>query len=163
MQLQVGQHVYLFDDQTSGTYEWPDRPGVQYPHHNSESDYTVWTIDGEGVILIRWNGEKYRTSMTQLAAVVLPEQLDPVWIAHRHLRGNRRELEASGKCACVYCYRVFHPRHISKWVRGDQKTAVCPHCAVDAVLAEKAGFAFDADFLKQIHTRYFIPKELKNE
>lgn len=155
MEIHVGQHVYLFDDQTSGTYEWPDRPGERHPHHNSEGDYVVTEIDGECVTLERWNGDKYRTGMNQLWAVVMPEQLDPVRIAHLHTRHNRREIERGNACACGYCRTTFPRDQIERWAGAAEDTALCPKCGIDAVISYRCGFDLTPDFLQQIHTRFF--------
>lgn len=74
-----------------------------------------------------------------------------------HVTQNRDEIEASKKCVCLYCDRVFDPTLIRRWVdstkRSDQKgTAICPFCGVDAILGDKSGLPVeDSKFIKAIN------------
>ena len=54
--------------------------------------------------------------------------------AHRRSRNNREELAANDVCGCFNCVTVFSPREIAAWI-DDGKTALCPKCGIDTVLA----------------------------
>lgn len=46
---------------------------------------------------------------------------------------NRGILKLNNSCYCLYCEQRFMYTHIEKWV-DEGKTAICPHCDVDAVV-----------------------------
>lgn len=79
---------------------------------------------------------------------------DVLQAAHKTCFKNRTDLEASDKCGCFSCGRVFVPTEINEWVDGDT-TAVCPHCHVDAVIASNKGFPLDEEFLMAMNDTYF--------
>ena len=66
---------------------------------------------------------------------------------------NRRLLLASEVAVCVHCFREFPPTTIAEWIDNGETTAVCPHCAVDAVV----GFdgPVDRAWLETAHCRAF--------
>lgn len=79
--------------------------------------------------------------------------------AHEAARFNREILTRDSKCGCFNCLRVFSPSEIEEWCPelddGEEVTAICPHCGIDAVLAESSGYPLTDDFLKAIRERWF--------
>ncbi len=77
--------------------------------------------------------------------------------AHESCKGNQMALKNSDTCACFYCRRVFSPADIEKWIdRKAGRTATCPNCFVDAVLASSSGWPIDErTFLDAMHERWF--------
>ena len=74
--------------------------------------------------------------------------------AHVHCTRNRDMLEADTECGCFHCLRVYDPAQIQKWIDNGQ-TALCPHCGVDSVIGEGAGYPLTDAFLKGMHVRWF--------
>lgn len=48
---------------------------------------------------------------------------------------NRELIENSKYCACYYCLYKFEPKEIKYWI-DDGKTAMCPKCNIDSVIAD---------------------------
>ena len=74
--------------------------------------------------------------------------------AHVHCTRNRELLEKDSVCGCFHCLRIFDPAEIQKWIDNGQ-TAMCPHCGVDSVIGESAGYPLTEAFLKGMRTRWF--------
>jgi hypothetical protein len=66
--------------------------------------------------------------------------------AHKHSANHRGEIECSELCGCFYCEKVFSPVEIKEWIDGN-KTAMCPHCGIDAVIGSASGFVLTKEFL----------------
>jgi hypothetical protein len=74
--------------------------------------------------------------------------------AHKHASKHRAEVEASGRCACFFCFRTFPPSQIKAWIDSDQ-TALCPSCGVDAVIGSNSSQRLDDGFLRKMHRHWF--------
>lgn len=77
--------------------------------------------------------------------------------AHRASFGNRASVEASTRCGCFFCERIFHPALIHTWTleRTGQQTAWCPHCGIDSILGEASGFPITPEFLGRMRRCWF--------
>jgi hypothetical protein len=85
--------------------------------------------------------------------------------AHRHCRAHRAELAASTDCGCFHCGRTFPPGEVVDWIdpapqiaaesgrRG--QTALCPHCGIDAVIGDAAGYPLTPEFLEAMRAQWF--------
>jgi hypothetical protein len=51
---------------------------------------------------------------------------------------NRARVAAAAECGCFHCQAVFPGSDVREWV-DDGQTALCPHCSIDAVLADVTG------------------------
>ena len=67
---------------------------------------------------------------------------------------NKVLLEKVSECACYYCCKVFKPSDIKEWV-DKSDTALCPHCAVDAVLPVYEESEKDLSFLIKLNKYWF--------
>ena len=74
--------------------------------------------------------------------------------AHKHASKHRAEVEASGRCACFFCFRTFPPSAIKAWTDSSQ-TALCPSCGVDSVLGSESAHRLDDMFLRKLHQHCF--------
>jgi hypothetical protein len=74
--------------------------------------------------------------------------------AHDASSLHRSAVERSARCGCFYCLHVFSPDAIVEWTDDDQ-TAICPHCGIDSVLPEAAGFPIDKEFLSAMQAHWF--------
>lgn len=66
---------------------------------------------------------------------------------------NRPQLERSESCICFSCGREFKVSEIIEWC-DDDMTAICPHCAVDKVVAATSGIPQHPDFLAAFQMLY---------
>ena len=79
--------------------------------------------------------------------------------AHHHCSRHRQEVLGSEVCGCFYCCQTFPPSEIEDWVDeiddGIGTTALCPRCAIDAVIGSASGIAVTPEFLKEMRKRWF--------
>ena len=78
--------------------------------------------------------------------------------AHEHSSNHREELSRSALCGCFYCLETFGPGEIAEWTDerdGVGTCALCPRCGIDAVIGSASGFPVNAEFLRQMHERWF--------
>lgn len=76
--------------------------------------------------------------------------------AHKYCTDNRSALEAEQKCGCFYCEKTFPSSDIKDWIsEGKSGTALCPHCGIDAVIGEFAGYDITDEFLRKTHLHWF--------
>jgi hypothetical protein len=87
---------------------------------------------------------------------VKPPPIDarPFLEAKERASRHRAELEASGRCACFFCFKKFATSEIKAWVDGNQ-TALCPHCGLDSVLGSGTEHRIDDTFLRRMHQYYY--------
>jgi hypothetical protein len=63
---------------------------------------------------------------------------------------------------CFYCLAEYPFARIAEWI-DDGKTALCPHCGIDAVLGFSS-VAADQDLLHQMHEQWLgTPRRLTPE
>ena len=74
--------------------------------------------------------------------------------AQKHASRHRVELEASARCGCFFCFRVFPPTSIKAWIDAKQ-TALCPACGVDSVIGSASAHRIDDAFLRRMHGQFF--------
>lgn len=66
---------------------------------------------------------------------------------------NRKDIEKSKLCGCYHCTEIFAVNEITQWT-DQNETAICPKCAVDAVVPD-AVFFFDKDLLIKAQKYWF--------
>ena len=75
---------------------------------------------------------------------------------HQRSWRNEREVKASTRCGCFYCFGFFSPDMIDEWWdKGEDDgrdplplTAVCPYCGIDSVLPESPDYVLDTKFIE---------------
>lgn len=70
---------------------------------------------------------------------------------HRKTRLHKSKLYEDRVCGCFSCLEVFSVDSIEEWT-DEGKTALCPKCGVDAVLA---GSYVSATVLETLHSLFF--------
>ena len=90
---------------------------------------------------------------TPSAAVSSPA-LAAIVAAKAHAARHRAEIEASTRCACFFCFRVFPSTEIKAWIDVNT-TALCPGCGVDAVIGDASGHSIADRSLGKMHEHYF--------
>jgi hypothetical protein len=63
---------------------------------------------------------------------------------------NRVKIAETTRCGCFYCQAVFLGSEVREWV-DDERTALCPRCGIDAVLADVT----NAETLRELHRYRF--------
>ena len=74
--------------------------------------------------------------------------------AHMLCTSHRAALAQRDACGCFYCQRIYDPAEITEWV-DDGKTALCPHCGIDAVVYETEYCPLTEEFLGEMHKHWF--------
>lgn len=77
--------------------------------------------------------------------------------AHKYCTSNYEALKRSEKCGCFHCGKVFDPCEIEGFITetDGSKTALCPHCGIDAVIVEGNGYILSEDFLEEMRKYWF--------
>lgn len=90
---------------------------------------------------------------------ILQDKYFELMYAHEKSINNRKALERDSKCGCFDCLNVYNPAKIEEWCceseNGDEVTAICPHCGIDSVISESAGYPLTKEFLKSMHDFWF--------
>ena len=78
---------------------------------------------------------------------------------HDDSSDHGREVEASRICGCFYCCETFPPGEIEHWLEEGRGTALCPRCAIDAVIGSASGFPVaEPGFLRAMHAYWFADR-----
>ena len=80
-------------------------------------------------------------------------QPDPIK-AHQDSIYHRQQLDTQPQCGCFYCLEIFASQEIEDWI-DDGKTAICPHCGIDAVIAETSERQLTREFLQAMKQEWF--------
>ena len=76
--------------------------------------------------------------------------------AHKASFMNERLVKESEVCGCFSCGRIYPATEIGGWCPdGAAATAICPYCAVDAVIPDASGWPVTPDFLAEMRRRWF--------
>ncbi len=77
-------------------------------------------------------------------------------LAHQNCRHNRTLLRKSDLCGCYQCGEIFKPSVLQPedWTDGGE-TALCPHCGMDSVIGDAAGFPISDAFLREMKEHRF--------
>lgn len=99
---------------------------------------------------------KYQTAYrNQLVQLLAAEQTSPpITEASEYSIYNKDALAGSERAACYECLTVFKASEITEFV-DNEKTALCPHCGIDTVLPESAGYSFSAASLEALNEYWF--------
>ncbi len=78
---------------------------------------------------------------------------------HKHSSNHRNEILSSEVCGCFYCLSIYSPSEIEEWIDNDEnrvgKTALCPKCGIDSVIASTNEIVVTPDLLREMHQRWF--------
>ena len=78
---------------------------------------------------------------------------DPI-NSHQDSIDHEQQIRASAQCGCFYCLEIFPSSNIQDWT-DNGTTAICPHCGIDAVIAETNERKISKAFLQQMNTKWF--------
>lgn len=74
--------------------------------------------------------------------------------AHACSYHNKEGIRKSRICGCFFCLRLFFPKDITEWC-DRRRTAICPHCGVDAIIYENDYYTLDKEFLLKMKKYWF--------
>jgi NAD-dependent SIR2 family protein deacetylase len=66
---------------------------------------------------------------------------------------NKKEIISSKRAGCYHCLELFETKEIKEYT-DDDKTAICPKCNMDTVLAETV-FDLEKDNLEKAKEYWF--------
>ena len=87
--------------------------------------------------------------MTDIATM----RLSDAELAAAQSRSMRNRDRLAGRCGCFHCISTFPAERVRDWI-DDGRTALCPVCGIDAVVAEADGGG-SVEFLEQMNRRWF--------
>ena len=76
-------------------------------------------------------------------------------LAHTFSNNHKQALSVEQRCGCFYCLNIYSTDKITDWIPDSQGTARCPHCGIDSVLPDNAGYPITEGFLKDMKRRWF--------
>jgi hypothetical protein len=75
---------------------------------------------------------------------------------HKLCIGNEQSLLQASMAGCFCCLKIFDPCTIDDWIDDKPiRSACCPHCGIDAVLAGDESLDLTAKLLKAMKAHYF--------
>lgn len=76
--------------------------------------------------------------------------------AHKASFMNERLVKQSKMCGCFSCKRIYPATEVKGWCPdGADAMAICPYCAVDAVIPDASGWPVTSIFLAAMRRRWF--------
>jgi hypothetical protein len=74
---------------------------------------------------------------------------------HNQSMFNRKKILPTGQaCACFCCEERFDSSAIKEWT-DRQRTALCPNCGIDSVLAETSEIKLTHELITAMNFRWF--------
>ena len=70
---------------------------------------------------------------------------------------NRHLIEQSTNVGCMYCGKIYSKTEIKNYT-DNQKTCLCPHCNVDAVIGDNCGFDLNEKTLESANKYWYQKK-----
>ena len=75
---------------------------------------------------------------------------------HSHTLRNRHEIDQSEYCSCISCCNTFPSPMVMDFIKdGDDETALCPNCGIDAVIGDGSGLEINGEILKILNKIWF--------
>jgi hypothetical protein len=75
---------------------------------------------------------------------------------HQRSFGNERQLMSAKQAGCFDCLSIFPVVDIKAWVDDKPiRTALCPKCSTDSVLADDGAIPFSVELLQAMQDAYF--------
>ena len=82
--------------------------------------------------------------------------LEDLMRIHQHSIFNEDRLKSIHRAGCFSCESILQIDEIKDWVDAPpNRTALCPHCGIDSVLAEDADLELSDALLKTMYEFFF--------
>lgn len=77
-------------------------------------------------------------------------------IYHSHTFRNKGEIDQSMYCHCMSCCKSFPSPIVMDFIKdGEEETALCPYCGIDAVIGDSSGLEINPEILSALNKRWF--------
>ena len=85
----------------------------------------------------------------------MPQTPNPLESIHRNCFANEIKLKSTQQAGCFDCLNIFSSSSITDWIDDHpHRSAVCPHCGTDAVLADDGTFELSKIMLETLNAHY---------
>jgi len=75
---------------------------------------------------------------------------------HKLCFENEARLKVAKKAGCFDCVSIFSTSEVNQWIDDKLfRTALCPKCFTDAVLADDGDISLSMEILQAMHEKYF--------
>ena len=74
---------------------------------------------------------------------------------YSHSKNNYTQVKNGKVCGCFCCQKIFDANKVKNYLNDSLKTAICPFCGVDAVVAQTDKIIIDAKILCELNKKYF--------
>lgn len=131
---------------------FPETYDVAGGHHLSEAAAKKIMTEIAPALIARFR-EKRGLGHIVRSGLSAVEKLD---YAHMLSFDNADSVQASQKCGCFCCQEIFPAAEVTRFLdETPGRTALCPHCGIDAVLGDASGVEVSEDFIRKMHKEWF--------
>lgn len=122
----------------------------------AKSALAVESGSENGLILSRQILEGVMRLTTECTGGVLPEEDFPFMQLHLGTVGNYERVKRASNCGCYRCMTIFPSAEATGFMteQDGSRSAVCPYCRTDTVLAEEDA-PITARLLRKMNRRFF--------
>lgn len=79
-----------------------------------------------------------------------------LYAIHKLCMGNEQRLQVAAQAGCFDCMSIFPAIDVTAWIDDKPvRSALCPKCSSDAVLADDGIIPFSTELLQGMHSEYF--------
>jgi hypothetical protein len=131
---------------------FPETYDVAGGHHLSEAAAKKIMTEIAPALIARFREKRGLGHIVRRGLSAI-EKLD---YAHMLSFDNADSVQASQKCGCFCCQEIFPASEVTRFLdETPGRTALCPHCGIDAVLGDASGVEVSEDFLSKMHKEWF--------
>ena len=131
---------------------FPETYDVAGGHHLSEAAAKKIMTEIAPALIARFREKRGLGHIVRRGLSAI-EKLD---YAHMLSFDNADSVQASQMCGCFCCQEIFPASEVTRFLdETPGRTALCPHCGIDAVLGDASGVEVSEDFIRKMHKEWF--------
>ena len=131
---------------------FPETYDIAGGHHLSEAAAKKIMTEIAPAMIARLKAKRGLGHIVRRGLSVV-EKLD---YAHMLSFDNLDLVQASGKCGCFFCEKIFPAGEVTQYLKETAgHTALCPHCGIDAILGDASDLKMSPGFLRRMHAEWF--------
>ena len=131
---------------------FPETYDVAGGHHLSEAAAKKIMTEIAPALIARFREKRGLGHIVRRGLSAI-EKLD---YAHMLSFDNADSVQASQECGCFCCQEIFPASEVTRFLdETPGRTALCPHCGIDAVLGDASGVEVSEDFIRKMHKEWF--------
>ena len=131
---------------------FPETYDVAGGHHLSEAAAKKIMTEIAPALIARFREKRGLGHIVRRGLSAI-EKLD---YAHMLSFDNADSVKASQMCGCFCCQEIFPAAEVTRFLdETPGRTALCPHCGIDAVLGDASGVEVSEDFIRKMHKEWF--------